>query len=249
MRRKLRGLKLNAIAAVDRPCQEGALAVIIKRDDSNDEESTMKTIEQLQAEVDKLTGQLTSATALAATEKARADTAEAAIKAGDDKMKETEEECAKLRADLAKATDETVVVGGKEFKKSVVGEASFELAKAAADERDEARFEKRADAEFEHVVGTTAEKALVLKARERMDEAAQKALDAILSSCEKMTAMAFDRMGEHGGRTPTQKQAVESFDTKVQEIAKRDNISGTEAMRKARIEHPQLFQESQGTAN
>lgn len=248
MRRKLRGLKLSAIAAVDRPCQEGARAVFFKRAE-DDEESTMKTIEQLQADVEKLTGQLASATTLAATEKARADTAEASLKSKDDDMKAKEEECAKLRTDLAKATDEIITHEGKEFRKSEVGELSFSIAKSAIAERDQARFEKRASDEFSHVVGTTAEKALVLKARETMSEEAQKALDAILTSSEKMIAAGFDRIGEHGGVTPTVKQATENFEAKVREIETAEKMSGTDAMREARKRFPDLWAESQGGAS
>lgn len=200
-----------------------------------------KTAEQLQAEVEKLTGELTSATALATAEKARADKAE-------DELKTEREGHTATKALLVAATDEVIKVGDTELKKSEVGEAQFTVTKALSEERDLAKLEKRAAEEFPHVVGTASEKALVLRSVEKLDkdDPTRKALEAILTSAEKMTAAGFDSLGHRGAQDPTQKAANDAFMEKVHEIQKRDSCAEHEAMRKARTDHPDLFRAYQG---
>lgn len=194
-----------------------------------------KTVEQLEGEVSTLKSQLeTSASQLAIANKSLED-----LKAeADAKGKEAEE----TKKALAAATDEVITVGGQELRKSEVGAANFTMAKAMRDERDTAIFEKRASEEFPNLVGTTTEKALVLKSIETLPEDAKKAATAILTAAEKMTAAGFDRIGTGGGNnSPTEKAAEAGFMTKVAEVQKRDGIKQSDAMSKARQEFPEEF--------
>lgn len=195
-----------------------------------------KTVEELQSDVTKLEGQVADLTSkLDAAEKAKTDAMNA--------KEEADENCKTAKAALAAATDDVVKVSGKEIKKSEVGEANFTTLKAVAEERDTATLEKRAGAEFGHVVGTEAEKAQVLRlvANRPEDDPVRKSLEAILTSCEKMTAAGFSSYGGVGGDAPTNKAAVVTFDQKVNEIASRDNIAKSAAMSKARAEYPDEF--------
>lgn len=216
-----------------------------------------KTVEELQAEVEKLTGQLTSANALATSEKARADTAEAALtstkseleaaKAAGGELATVKAELATTKAQLIAATDATITVGGQQIKKSAVGDAQFSVMKALADERDQQKLEKRAETEFGHVVGTTAEKALVLKGIEGLpeDNETRKATLAILTSAEKMAKNGFDTLGRQQGElTETGKAAVAKFEGKVSELVQK-GVSRSDAMSQARRENPELFAEYQ----
>jgi hypothetical protein len=195
-----------------------------------------KTIEELQADVTKLTSDVTTANSRADTEKARAEKAESDLKAEQAAHGETKKA-------LTAATDETITVGDVELKKSEVGEASFKVSKALAAERDMARIEKRVETEFRHVVGSATEKAKVLKLVNDLpeDNETRKALEAILKSAEKMVALGFENTGSRGGVEPTVKAAQATFDQKVKDIAKRDEIPEHQAMRKARTEFPTEF--------
>lgn len=195
-----------------------------------------KTVEELQADLNKVSADLVAANERADTEKARADKAEK-------EATDAKEECKTAKAALVAATDETVKYGGEEIKKSEVGDGPFKIAKAAANDALTARLEKRAGSDFAHVVGTDTDKALVLGLVDGLDAEApaRKALEAILTSCEKMTAAGFDRRGGGGGEEPTNKAAVSTFDGKVTEIATRDKITKSAAMSKARVEFPAEF--------
>ena len=59
-------------------------------------------------------------------------------------------------------------------------------------------------------------------------------------------AGAFDRFGMRPEESQNIEKAAADFDSKVQEIRKRDNCTQTEAMQKARTEHPDLFAKMQG---
>lgn len=230
-RARFTSLKLAELSSVDRPAQAGAKAVIMKRADDgnfNKGETTMPTIEELQAENTTLKAAL--ATAKASCESAEEDKERMALELADTKKA------------LAAATDETITVGGETFSKSLIGDASFSVMKAMAKERDEARFEKRASEEFPNLVGTPVEKGLVLAAMEKMDDATKTALSNILVAAEKMTSAGFGQLGtQYPGQQPTEKAARGTFDQKVSEIEKRDSVSKAVAMQTARREFPEEF--------
>lgn len=211
-----------------------------------------KTAAELQAEVAKLTGQLTSANALVTSEKARADKAEgelAAAKVEGGELAEVKAELATAKAALVKATDESISAGGQTIQKSVVGDAQFAAFKVMADEREIAQLEKRANTEFPHVVGNETEKALVLKhiGALPVENETRKAFEAIMASAEKMAAQGFATIGQRGGDlTETGKAAVQKFEAKVDEIVATDkSLSRAEAKSKARRDNPELFAEYQ----
>lgn len=217
-----------------------------------------KTPEELQAELTKVEGQLADATKRADTEKTRADTAESELTALKAKVDEPTKELAAVKtelettkAKLAEATEETIKVGNTEIKKSVVGPEQFAMAKALADERDTAKLEKRAESDFRHVVGTATEKAAVLRLVDGLpaDNPTRKAVEAIMTSAEKMAANAFDTLGAGGGPTPTQKAAQATFDQKVDEIMKRDDLPRHRAMSKARGDFPAEYEAAYGNGS
>lgn len=143
---------------------------------------------------------------------------------------------------LVAATEETITVEGTEIKKSVVGEAQFSVVKVLQQQAQTASLEKRASESYGHLTGTTAEKAKVLGAIESIpNEDVRKAATAILDSAEKMASGGFRMIGS--GEVPEEvRKAKGDFTAKVAEIQKRDNIAEHEAMRKAREEHPDLFE-------
>lgn len=224
---------------------ESELAELVKEGVSD-----MKTVEELTREVEKLTGQMTAATAqigTLTTEKAAA--VERAEKAEGELATEKAAHGETKKA-LVAASDETIKVGEREIKKSAVGEDMFALAKGQQEEAELARAEKRAEAEFPHVVGTAAEKATVLRAIDALPEPAQKAAQAILVSAEKMAAAGYERFGAGGGEEPESvAKAKADFEGKVSEIEKRDSCPRTTAMQKARTEHPDLFEAYQAALN
>lgn len=200
-----------------------------------------KSIEELTAELAKANGQIEQLTARAEKAEGERDAAKAA-------QADAEKARDEAKKALSEATDDVVKVGDREVKKSVVGTEQFEAFKALADERDLARLEKRADTEFGHVVGKAEDKAKVLKAIEGIaDEETRKAGLAILESAEKMAKGAFSMLGGRGpSESEDQETAKRDFETKVEEIAKRDKCNHTEAMSKARRENPELFKRMQG---
>lgn len=160
------------------------------------------------------------------------------------------------------AADETVVFKGQTIKKSVVGPVQFGLAKSMVEEIEKtskavikaqddallAKLEKRADDEFAHVPGTSAERAAMLKAVSEMPEPLRKSFEAVFKQSEALAKNAFEMKGTNAGDSDDVKKGVADFKAKVKEIAKRDSCGSAAAMSKARVEHPDLFkiyQESQ----
>jgi hypothetical protein len=213
------------------PAAEKKLAELISKRNPD-----MTELEKANAKVAELTGQLTSANALVTSEKARADTAEKAL--------ETEQAAhGETKKAFVAATDETITVEGTEIKKSAVGEAQFTVVKVLQQQAQTASLEKRASESYAHLTGTTAEKAKVLGAIEKIaDEDVRKAATAILDSAEKMASGGFRMIGAGGEVPESVTKALGDFNGKVAEIQKRDGIAQHEAMRKAREEHPDLFQ-------
>jgi len=195
-------------------------------------------------------------------ERVRLDKAKAKAQAEDDEedpedsddMLDDESDSAPAKK-TKKAADETVEFNGQTIAKSAVGEAQFaifksmaaELAKAstdiakAQDDALTARLEKRADDQYAHVPGSTQERGAMLKAIEKMDEPLRKSFEAVFAQSEKLAKAAFSTVGTSSGDSENIKKSKQDFETKVTEIAKRDNIARAAAMTKARAEHPDLF--------
>lgn len=153
--------------------------------------------------------------------------------------------------------DETIEVGGRTIRKSIVGEDTFAVFKAQQDQinaskldvekaRGEARttrLEKRASDEFPHVKGKSNEIAKVLGHMESAPEDVRKVFDEIMKSAEEMAQGAFTSLGVGDGRTrQIDKAAKQPFETKVSEIMKRDKLNRMKALQKAREEFPEEFE-------
>jgi hypothetical protein len=167
-------------------------------------------------------------------------------------------------AEIAKARsgDETVTIEGRTIRKSVVGADQFEIFKATAariekqdkeiaserDLRKNAEFTKVAEDKLGDLPGEITAKVAVLKALEPIPAEVRKTLDAMLDAGAKAIKSAFDRLGSGDGKglSPSLQKARQAFEGKVSEIAKRDNISKTAAMSKARSEFPDEFKAYQG---
>ena len=216
---------LAAVRDLSPPAEKKLAELISKRND------TMKTVAELIAENPALKAHIEG------IEQER-DTAKSALATEQTAHGETKKA-------LTEATDEVIKVDGQDVRKSAVGDASFQVFKSLDNRATMATLEKRASDEFGHVVGTATEKAAVLKAAASMDEPTRKAFDAILTSAEQMAKGAFGRFGSGAGNDQPGNEdvakAVSTFEGKVSEIAKRDGIGSSDAMRKARSEFPAEF--------
>jgi len=223
-----------------------------------------KTVEQLEAalakaneELDTVKGQLTDMTQKA--DKAKQDMEEATEqckaarsaleKSGDNaelakQVADLKAENQTLKADLAKATDEVIKVEGEEVRKSDFGEAGFRVIKAQEDRVATAIRKAKAQENYPNVAGGSDSVALILKVRDQADEETQKAIDAVLKSNEAMAKSAFARLGTSFEKEADVHKARETFDSKVADIAKRDNLSDHQALSKARREFPTEYREA-----
>jgi len=201
-----------------------------------------KSIEQLEADLAKVSGELTDTSSKLAV--ATGQVTELTARA-----EKAESELETAKADLLKATDEVLKIDeNTEVKKSEVGEAQFKVTKSLVEKAEMATFEKRADTDFRHVVGKTEDKAKALKAIAGIaDEDTRKAVEAIVQSAENMAKQGFGMIGGNGGVPPTEEQSVakRDFDAEVQKNIDA-GMKRTEAMSKARRDHADLFAKSQG---
>lgn len=153
--------------------------------------------------------------------------------------------------------DAFIKVDGHTIRKSEVGGGLFgvlkaqqdrvdRLAKQAAEERDLrelVEYAKVAEDELAHLPGTVEEKAVILKQLGTALNAKERALvSRMLKAGNAGISTAFQSVGH---RT-TKAAAAGSFTKRVNEIRARDNCSHTDAMRKARMEHPDEFDAYQG---
>lgn len=161
------------------------------------------------------------------------------------------EEKKKKKDEMAK-NDETIVVAGQTIAKSEVGEGQFAIFKAQAEQiakaeeriakaeeaAEFARLEKRAADEFKHLPGSSSDHAKMLKAIDGLsDTEVAKAFEGLMKAHDLAKAEAFKSVGF----SKSADEAV-TFDAKVNEIQKRDNISKSRAMELAAQEHPELVE-------
>lgn len=158
--------------------------------------------------------------------------------------------------------DETVEIDGAVITKSAAG-AAFAMLKAQAkkmadlEKRAEEDREARLNAEYlqqaademEHLPGTAAEKAAVLRAIDEgiEDEDVRNSLAKMLSVGNKVVGAAFDRVGTGGGEggSRLEKAGRHEFEKQVGAIKARDNCTHTVAIQRAREEHPDAFEDWQ----
>lgn len=211
-----------------------------------------KKVADLESSVADLTKKLETATAGIEKANAEKSAAEAIAKLnGDEKAHydkfgkaedkkrflEMKDEDRKKEVKKAAESDEVLKVEGTEIRKSAVGEAAFAVMKSqqaaiqkqaddlkkAEEAREMADLRKRADDDYKHVVGTSDEKAAVLKAIKGMDEPVRKSAETILAACEKMTASGFAKIGHGNGRV-AEGSADSELDKKAKEYAKANSV-------------------------
>jgi hypothetical protein len=171
---------------------------------------------------------------------------------------------------VAKAADEaedTIEIDGTSFSKAEVGAGAFAILKVQAkrqatlekqlqeerEARETAEYAKQAEDEMEHLPGDVAMKARVLRAidQEIEDDDVREALGKMLACGNKAVTAAYQRIGTDGntndGDEPVGKSRVHPWETRVSAIKNRDGCTHREAMQKARDEHPDEFEDWQGT--
>lgn len=221
-KRILHKIRLDRIAAVDYPCQEGARAVLIKRADPDaialNKEAEVADI----AEITK-----------------RAEAAEAQVA-------ELTKKLADAEALAKRADDEILKVGETEIRKSAVGAEMFAFAKAQNEALAKAREEaeltslaKRASTEFGALPGTDIVKARILKAASAMPEEVAKALEAALSAGNAAMKLGFEKAGMVGGAPSG--SAQDEINTLAKARAAKDGISFAKASVLIMDENPELY--------
>jgi hypothetical protein len=152
--------------------------------------------------------------------------------------------------------EEVLKVGDTSIRKSVVGSDVFAVMKAQqedlAKQRErtdkaeadalQTKLEKRAESELEHFAGTAAEKAAVLGAVDKMDEAPREALKKMLELGQKLVKASYETLGFSSEELRDVHKKAEAFEKRVSEIKEAEKCSGTEAMEIARKRHPEEFE-------
>lgn len=299
-RRILHEIKLDKIAAVDRPCQEGAVAVIMKR--AGDPAGKLGDNNggfPMSAELKKALGlpdTASDADVAAAITKNIADTAAATTgaaaavakaermlkiaelpadqrayfdvldKAADKKPAEDflAMDAKGKKADCMKAAegDETFTsTDGQTISKRAVGDGVFAMLKSqdarlqkqeqdiakAREAAEDERISKRVATEFNHLAGTPAERALVLKQLAKADEPTRNAAEALLKAADAAAKFAFDRAGAGGGLKKGEDSPEGRIEKRALQIRKDEpKLSAEQAYAKAAREMPDAYAESVG---
>lgn len=244
----LKDFVLTEISGVDRPAQPTAKMTIMKRESEAGSSGDINPDgEKMSEELTKKVAELEKALGETKTELEKANKTMADMKAEEDKKKKMEE---------MQKNDETVEVAGQVIAKSAVGEASFAVFKAQAEQiakaeeriakaeeaAEMAKLEKRASEEFKHVPGTASDVAKMLKALGGMEESVAKNFEAVLKSVEEKNAVAFTTIGKSFG--PAAGGAEEKLEKAAEEIRKSaPGMTKEQALVKAYEEHPELVKE------
>lgn len=177
-------------------------------------------------------------------------------------MEEDEDERERRRKEMKakKSADPSIVLDGQTIFKSKVGDGVFEVLKAQAkkqddlakdlaaerDKRELAEYTKRADSEFDAIPGDTAQRASMLKAIDKMEKADKDAFTALLVAHQKLAKGLFSKTGHSSGKSDDEvakaAKASTDFLSKVDGlVAANKGMKRQDAMKKARIDHPELF--------
>lgn len=187
-----------------------------------------KQVGELQQQIIDLTKQLGDVTK-------RAERAEAAV--------------AKAQHD----SDEIVMVGKSEIRKSVIGEDAFAVIKSQQDEIAKskeaveiAKAEERVEKEFPNLPGDKTAKAKAFMAIGKFDDFTKQAVESMLSAGNKALGDAMIVIGKDGSGSVSDSSgsnAERKIMAKAQEIQKRDGVSHTVAYSTALTENPELYNE------
>lgn len=208
-----------------------------------------KTVKELETKLAKAEAEATVAKAVSTltdVEKAHYNTLDDAGKT--EFLAKSADERTAIVEKVAKA-DESVELAGQTIRKSEVGAATFAVLKSQAEEikkaneriakaeaaAEMAELRKRADDEFGKVVGSTDDRAKLLKALKDIGGEVEAYGLTVLKAANETGA--FEKVGKREVETADKRKA---FDEKVNEIRKRDNISEAQAIAKAVSEHPEL---------
>ena len=259
----LSNLKITEVSFCKRGMNQHAKISLFKSADKTQDspakpnsEHQEKPVSDLEKKVEELTKALETAQAEASVAKAVAgltDVEKSHYEGLDEKAKtdflaKSADERKTIVEKVTKS-DESVELAGRTIRKSVVGEDTFHVLKAQAEDirkaneevkkaRDAAEMadlRKRADDEFGKVVGSTDERAGLLKALKSVGGDVEAFGLKVLKSANESAA--FTTIGKSHTETADVKK---KFDDKVTEIAKRDNIPTHQAMAKAAVEFPEL---------
>jgi vacuolar-type H+-ATPase subunit I/STV1 len=230
-------LQLNELSNVDRPAQRPALALIVKRvggqvEQQPNEETLMpesktgtiekadfeKEVSKLKSEIKKFSSEKESLQAELAKAQAQASFTDA-DKAAYAQMSESEKaDFEKLDAKERKqliakraASDEALIIDGKEIRKSVVGEDSFavftamqkrldlseQIAKKERDERLMTQMTKRAEDTYPNIPGKPEEKGKMLMGIEKLGADEKELVEKALTVANAAIAKTFKSEG-HG---------------------------------------------------
>jgi hypothetical protein len=157
-----------------------------------------------------------------------------------------------------KSADETVTIEGETVRKSDVGDATFRILKKqqeridkearAAEAERSARVQKELEAEAEglwpNLVGTSVEKAEMLKGIKAMPEAAREAQLKMMKAADEAMAKQFKEIGQGGQGDDS--GAAAKLEKMAKELADKENISIAKAYSKV-LETPEgskLYTES-----
>lgn len=157
------------------------------------------------------------------------------------------------------ANEETIEVGGTVVKKSVVGEAAFAVFKAQQEQVEKANkaaaesaeavkkereqrelleFTKQAEKDWDNLPGELKDKAQVMKVMHSMTEDQRIVLEKMLDAGNKAIKAAYTTIGHQDGRGEAD---AKKFNEVVDKIRSEEKLTRTEAMKKARSRHPDLF--------
>lgn len=248
--RKLRRLKIAEISAVDRPAQEGARMVLMKRADDagttsfatakNHEGDDMTTeIEALKKQLDEQTALVKAFRAVVALTPSQ--------RAYYDALPEVEQTAFVAKSsverdtEVAKALESDPVVAtvdGRAIRKSQ-DPTGVLAALAKRDEENRSRLaaseasaaqlvlEKRADAEIGKLPGDVRVRGAIVKAIDGIaDEATRKAAHAAVQAGSAAIAAGMNELGHNGGDAPA---PLAKLDTLAKERAKTQGISYAKA--------------------
>lgn len=153
--------------------------------------------------------------------------------------KEFDEKMAELQKKQVNkdADDETVTIGDKTFKKSLVGDGAFAALKASAEqtsaiakELERQKLMARVEKEYPAVAGTPEEKAAFLGYIEKADEGIKKSGLAMLKSLNDMGEDFSKEHGTSGGKVKkeygdNEDEATAKLDALAKEYATKHNVS------------------------
>lgn len=250
VKRIMREFKINEISAVDNPAQEGARAVLLKRDDlaapvasgsadetltiindQPEEKSMTDQIETLKAELAKAETLL----AMSADERSYYDglgekAQETFLAKSADKRSAEVQKSADAKAVVYKDADGNTYTKADDKRLIELAKARDELVREKqelAKRAKEIELAKRAD-ELKHIPGDDATRIAILKSIESIeDEAVRKAALAALKARDAGVAKAFEQVGHAG--SPEKQSAEQKIEAMAKAYADEHKVSKAKA--------------------